>query len=60
MLNKLGSIYNEGSKHSMLSMCMFKQVSAALRAAAPKDAATTGALEGQLRLVDTWIRVHYK
>ena len=34
-----------------------KQVSAALRAAAPKDATTVGTLEGQLRLVDSWIRV---
>lgn len=33
------------------------ELSAALRAAAPKDAAVTGAMEGQLRLVDTWIRV---
>jgi hypothetical protein len=41
----------------LLTLCSGKQVSAALRAAAPKDAATVGVLEGQLRLVDTWIRV---
>ena len=41
------------SMHCVLT----KQVSAVLRAAAPKDAVTTGALEGQLRLVDSWIRV---
>lgn len=34
-----------------------KQVSVVLRAAAPRDTNLAGTLEGQLRLVDSWIRV---
>lgn len=33
------------------------ELSAALKAAAPRDAAVAAAMEGQLRLVDSWMRV---